>query len=145
MKRSDGLWRFACGDVFEMSCLMLFYQYLVYRIFLYAWDLRWSRTAINKIVAVSVIHPDRHHHCLLKTSHTNILTFSQNILLTDSNTGIIIARTKISHINILIFFSNKHSDIFPEYLISRHVNRLYHCPGKKYITQIFWYFPRIYY
>ena len=38
-------------------CVM--YQYLVYRIFLYAWDPGWSRGAINKIVAVSVIQLGR--------------------------------------------------------------------------------------
>ena len=74
-----------------LQCLgkWFFLSIYVYRIFLYAWDLRWSRSAINKIVAVSVIQPDKHHHCPGKN------------------------------------ISNKYSNIFPEYFISRNISAIW--------------------
>mgnify|MGYP001416281059 CR=1 FL=1 len=67
-------------EIYNMYQYILYhiflYQYLVYRIFLYAWDLRWSRAAINKIVAVSVIQTGRRHH---RRKNINTLSFAQII------------------------------------------------------------------
>ena len=49
-----------------------------YHIFLYAWDPRWSRAAINKIVAVSVIQTGRRHHRGPR-KNINTLSFAQII------------------------------------------------------------------